>query len=174
MNLIISFSGRKNGNCDNIAGMISKKEDKIIHFRDLNIHPCYGCNYECFRGECPYRDDGLYELYVQMGNYEKVILIVPMYCGNPSALYFIFSERCQDYFMHNDTYEEIVKRLYIIGIYGNSETTPNFIPCFEQWFHGSPYQNHVLGIERHLYSQNLSDSILDVEDVVIKIRDFLQ
>lgn len=173
-NLIISFSGRENGNCDQIAQYIASDSDRIVPFRELNVHPCYGCGYECFSGECKYRADDIYGLYSNMCNYEKVILIVPMYCGNPASLYFIFNERCQDYFMHNDTYEEIIKRLYIIGIYGNAKTTPDFIPCFEKWFNCSPYQNRVLGIERHFYGQKLHDNILDVKEVSEKLQDFIK
>lgn len=172
--LIISFSGRGNGNCGQIAQYIASGNDRIIHFRELNVHPCYGCSYECFTGECKYRSDDIYSLYSEMGSYDQVILIVPMYCGNPSSLYFIFSERCQDYFMHNDTYEEIIKRLYIIGIYGEAETTPGFIPCFEKWFNCSPYQNRVLGIERHKYGQKLRDQVLDVAEVKTMIEKFLK
>lgn len=76
--------------------------------------------------------------------------------------------------MHNDTYEEIIKRLYIIGIYGNAETTPDFIPCFEKWFNYSPYQNCVLGIERHFYGQKIHDNILDIQEVAEKRKDFIK
>ena len=97
-----------------------------------------------------------------------------MYCGNPSSLYFIFNERCQDYFMHNeDKYEDILSRLYIIGIYGNRESTPDFIPCFEKWFECSEYENRVLGIERHKYHQKPEDSVLDEEEVRIILKNFL-
>lgn len=174
MNMIISFSGRKNGNCDQIAQYIASDGDRIILFRELNVHSCCGCNYECFERACKYRSDDIYRLYSDMCNYEKVILIVPMYCGNPSSLYFIFHERCQDYFMHNETYEEIIKRLYIIGIYGKDEITPDFIPCFEKWFSCSAYQNRVVGIERHLYGQKLHDHVLDVQEVAEKLKAFIK
>ena len=174
MNLLISFSGRENGNCDQIAKFAASKEDRIVCFRDLNIHPCANCGYECFGGECKYRDDDVYDLYGKMLNYNKVILIVPMYCGNPSALYFIFHERCQDYFMHNDIYEEIVKRLYIIGVYGDESVAPDFIPCLEKWFGGTPYSSRVLGIQRHLYGQKMEDSILNAQEVKDTINHFLQ
>ena len=174
MNLIITFSGREGGNCDRIAKYIASGNDKIVYFRDLDAHPCSGCGYECFCGDCKYRSDDVYGLYSEMCRYDRVILLVPMYCGNPASLYFIFHERCQDYFMHNETYEEIVKRLYIIGVYGRRETTPDFIPCFEKWFNGTPYQNRVLGIERHLYGQGLHDNVLDVQEVVEKLRDFIK
>lgn len=90
MKLIISFSGRANGNCDRIASFISTPNDKVVCFHELNIHPCSDCEYECFDGKCKYRDDDVFALYESMLSYDKVILIVPMYCGNPSSLYFIF------------------------------------------------------------------------------------
>lgn len=174
MNLMISFSGRGNGNCDRIAEYIAAENDRIVHFRELNVYPCCGCAYECFHGPCKYREDDSYGLYSSMCDYDKVILLVPMYCGNPSALYFIFNERGQDYFMHNDTYEEIIKRLYIIGIYGKAETSPDFIPCLEKWFDCSPYQNRVLGIQRHRYDQSLRDHVLDVAGVKEMLEEFLK
>lgn len=174
MKLIISFSGRANGNCDQIASFVSSKDDRIVHFRERNVRSCSCCEYECFNGECKYRTDDIYGIYDDMMHYDKVILIVPMYCGNPSSLYFIFNERCQDYFMHNDTYDAIIKKLYIIGVYGKKETTPDFIPCLEQWFDGSPYRDHVLGLERHLYGQKMKDSILDVAEAKMQIAAFLQ
>ena len=174
MDLIICFSGRPNGNCDQIAKFISSSDSNIVYFRDLNVHPCFGCQYECFAGACKYRNDGLYGLYESMTQYDRVILLVPMYCGNPASLYFAFNERSQDYFMHNDTYDEIIKRLYIIGIYGNAKATPDYIPSLEKWFSDTPYHNRVLGIERHLYDQRIKDQILDVEEVKTKITNFLK
>lgn len=174
MNLIISFSGRAKGNCDSIAEFISNQDDEIIYFRDKNIHACSKCEYECFAGECKYRGDDLYAIYDSMPRFDKVILIVPMYCGNPSSLYFTFNERCQDYFIHNeDKYDDIISRLYIIGVYGKQESTPDFITCLEKWFECSEYENHVLGIERHKYNQRMQDSILDVEDVRMSLGEFL-
>ncbi len=174
MNLIISFSGRENGNCDQIAAFISSANDIVVPFRKLNFHPCSGCEYECFTGECKYRADDIYSLYAKMPDCSKVVLIVPMYCGSPSSLYCIFHERCQDYFMHNGTYNTILQRLYIIGVYGKQEDAPDFVPALEKWFSGSPYIGRVLGIERHLYGQRLSDNVLDVEEVRDAIRSFLQ
>lgn len=173
MNLILSFSGRRGGNCDAVADFLAAPGDKVLHIRDLDIHPCARCDYECFQGPCKYRADDTYGLYAQMPCFDKVILIVPMYCGNPCSLYFAFNERCQDYFMHNDTYEEIIKKLYIIGIYGSGESTPDFIPCFEKWFNCSSHQGHVLGIQRHQYGQKLEDSLLDIPEVRNKIQTFL-
>lgn len=173
MKLIISFSGRKDGNCDQIAGFIAGPEDRIIYFRDQEIHSCTHCEYQCFDGECKYRGDDVYGIYKMMPGYEKVILVVPMYCGNPSSLYFIFNERGQDFFAHNeDIYEGIISGLYIIGIYGSRDQSPDFIPCLEKWFQCSKYEDHVLGIERHKFGQKMQDSILEVPKVREAVHKF--
>ena len=172
--LLISFSARKDGNCDEITKFLAKEEDKIRYFRDLNIHSCSNCDYECFDNSCKYRNDDIYNLLDEISNYQKVVFIVPMYCGNPSSLYFTFNERSQDYFMHNeDKYENLVKRLFFIGIYGDSEKSPDFIPCFEKWFEGTRYTNHVLGVERHKYNLKLKDSILEIDELKTKIEEFI-
>lgn len=166
MKLMISFSGRKGGNCDSIARFLAGREDEVIFFRDKKIHACCCCEYECFNDKCKFREDDIYDIYHKMTEYEKIVLIVPMYCGNPSSLYFIFNERGQDYFMHHgEQYEEIISRLYIVGVYGKQESAPDFIPCFEKWFEGSSYKNRVLGIERHRYDLKMEEAVLDVEEV---------
>lgn len=163
--MIISFSGRSGGNCDQIAAYLAGANDRVVPFRSLNVHPCAGCGYECFQTQCRYRADDVYGLYAAMLQYDQVILIVPMYGGHPSSLYFMFHERCQDYFMHNDTYEAIVQRLYIIGVYGQQETSPDFLLCLAAWFDGTPWKDRVLGIERHRYGQQMTDAVLDVPEV---------
>lgn len=174
MNLIISFSGRENGNCDNISNYIAYEGNSIIYFRDLNVHDCSGCKYECFKNYCKYHHDDMYNLCMSMCDYEKIYFVVPMYCGNPSSLYFKFNERCQDFFMHNeDCYEKIISKLYIIGVYGDSEKNPDFIPCLEKWFEGTTIRNHVFGIERHAYKQKIDDNILLVDEVKNYLNQFL-
>ncbi len=172
--LFISFSARENGNCDEIAKFLAKEEDEIIYFRKMNVHNCSNCDYECFSGYCKYHEDDNYHLYDEMKNYKKIVFIVPMYCSNPSSLYFIFNERCQEYFMHNeDEYESFIKRLFIIGIYGKQEQSLEFIPCLEKWFACSKYSNHVLGIERHKYNLQYKDSILGVDEIKKSISEFI-
>ena len=172
--LFISFSSRENGNCDSIAQFLSSEQDEIVYFRNKNYHVCTSCDYECFGQGCKYRDDDVYEIFEKMQQYQKIVFIVPMYCGNPSSLYFAFNERSQDYFMHNEEkHESILKRLFIIGIYGSQEESPNFLSCFEKWFDGSEYSNHVLGIERHKYSLKLKDSVLDIDEVRNVISEFI-
>lgn len=171
--LLISFSGRRGGNCDQIASYLAAPGDRVVFFRELGGHPCCGCAYECFHGSCPYRDDGVYDLYGDMLRYDKVVLLVPMYCGAPSSLYFLFRERGQDYFMHNDTDEAILQRLYLVGVYGSREVSPDFIPCLESWFQDSPWRGRVLGLERHRYGQRLDDRLLDIAAVRARLSAFL-
>lgn len=174
MNLIISFSARENGNCVCIAYYLSKDNDKIVLYKDLNTQGCKNCNYECFSTMCKYREDDIYKLFESMKEYQKVILIVPMYCGNPSSLYFSFNERSQDYFSYNqDEYDKILAKLYIIGIYGSNSETPDFIQCLSKWFSCCEASNHILGIERHRYNQKMSDRIIDVYDVKRKLNRFM-
>lgn len=174
MNLILSFSARQNGNCDAIAKYIQKEGDDYVAIRDLNIHACMNCDYECMNDVCKYRDDDIFNLYKSMLNYDKVFLVVPMYCGNPCSLYFTFNERCQDFFMNNDCYEEFVKKLYVIGIYGSKEENPNFISTLNQWFESQDDTNQVLGIERHKYNQKMDDYVLNVEEIKKKIDEFIE
>ena len=101
---IISFSGRKNGNCEQICENIAKyhgSEDvKIFKLSELNLHPCGQCAYECFRPDtaCPYIDDAQYTIMDQITHSDLCYFVVPNYCGYPSANYFAFKERAVCYF----------------------------------------------------------------------------
>jgi len=174
MRLFISFSARESGNCAQIIDFLKTPQDKAIFYKDLNSRGCSECGYECLKTQCKYRDDDVYGLYDSFKLYEKVVLIVPMYCGNPSSLYFAFNERSQDFFMHHeDDYTAFAQRLFIIGVYGSKKESPDFISCFEKWFEGTPFENHVLGIERHVYRQSMSDSVLDIDAVRSALSEFL-
>lgn len=148
MNLAVSFSGRKDGNCDRIAKYISAEDDLVFFMREISTQPCADCSYECMSGRCRYR-------------------------GNPSALYFILNERCQDFFLHNESrYEEIVEKLYIIGVYGNSEDSPDFLDFFARQYDFPNPGKHILGLEQHRYHQKMGDFLLEVEDVRARLDAF--
>lgn len=173
MKLIINFSARQDGNCGDIARYIAGAGDRIVHYADLHAHACAGCAYECFSGDCRYRDDGVYALYDSMARYDRVILIVPMYGGNPASLYFAFCERGQSFFRTEEKYQGVVERLYIIGVYGSQSESLDFIPCLEKWFTGTAYTGRVLDLERHVYGQKMGDRLLELADVCNKIERFL-
>ena len=175
MNLIINFSAREKGNCGAIAEFIKKRGDMVIHYKNLHTHRCSDCEYECMQGKCKYREDDVYTLYESFFKYDRIIMIVPMYSRNPSSLYFSFNERCQDFFMENkEIYDDMLRRIFLIGVYGSRLETPDFVPCLEKWFVDTSYKNHVLGIERRPYKQKMKDCILDVEEVRETVGRFME
>ena len=173
MNMAVSFSGRKDGNCDRIARYISAEDDLVFFMREISTRPCADCNYECMWGRCRYRGDGIYSCFDKLSTVDRIFYIVPMYCGNPSALYFILNERCQDYFLHNESqYEEIVEKLYIIGVYGSSEDSPDFLDFFARQYDFRNPGKHILGLERHRYHQKMGDFLLEEEEVRARLDAF--
>lgn len=173
MNLAVSFSGRKDGNCDRIAKYISGEGDLVLFMREISTQPCADCGYECMSGRCRYRDDGIYSFFDKISAVDRIFYIVPMYCGNPSALYFILNERCQDYFMHHESqYEKILEKLYIIGVYGSSEDSPDFLDSFARQYGFQNPGKHILGLERHRYHQKMGDFLLDIEEVKARLDAF--
>ena len=173
MNIIVSFSGRRDGNCDMIAKYISSENDLILYMRDLKPTPCADCDYECMSGQCKYRNDGVFSLFKRFAIADKIFFIVPMYCGNPSALYFILNERSQDYFMQNEEqYENMVEKLYIIGVYGNAEDYPFFLKAFAWQYGFANVEKHILGLERHKYHQKMDSFLLEEEDVKLRLDEF--
>lgn len=104
---------------------------------------------------------------------DRIFYIVPMYCGNPSALYFIMNERCQEYFMRNENqYEKILEKLFIIGIYGNAEDYPDFLKSFARQYGFENTEKHILGLERHKYNQKMQDLLLEEDEVKEKLNEF--
>lgn len=158
-NLYISFSARSNGNSENIIKYMMNDFDTFISFKDLFINPCNKCNYECMTiNKCKYRHDDIYNLINNSIMYNKIIFVVPMYCGNPSSLYFTLMERMQDYFNNNETnYSLFVNKLHIIGIYDSNEETPLFIPLISSILDNI---DKCLPIQRHKYEIKMNDSVI--------------
>ncbi len=174
--MVISFSGRADGNCDDIMRFICEQmDDRGICFRNLKVHECSGCNYECFESACIYKDDDLFALFEQMKTSEKVVLIIPMYCGNPCSLYYKFLERSQGYFsLHEEAYERIISKLHIIGVCGSAVETPDYGKRLgDFWFSGRNRQDDVLLLERRKYGQRLEDKLLEVDEVKGLITEFV-
>ena len=97
--LVINFSGRENGNCDNISKAIQEMfhmdEVEIVSFNHLNVQPCTKCNYECFENKekCPFYNDEIKDLYNKILETDFAYYVIPNYCGYPCANFFIFNER---------------------------------------------------------------------------------
>ena len=95
---IISFSGRANGNCSQIADYLNELhqgEATIYRFSDFSISACGNCNHECMAGNsCPHIDDMEVTLQEATANSDMTYFIVPNYCGYPCSNFFVFNERC--------------------------------------------------------------------------------
>lgn len=168
--LYISFSARSDGNCSDVAQYLLRSNDKLILFKDIFYNPCSKCNYECFKSICKYRYDDVYDLLDSANDYKKIVFIVPMYCGNPSSLYFMISERMQDYFSNNeDKWDSFVEKLHFICIYGSDEETPFFIKTFKSIIKD---ETKILKIERHKYNLKMSERVLDKKEVTSLLDEY--
>lgn len=167
-NLYISFSARSNGNSVNIIKYMMEDNDTFISFKDLFINSCNKCNYECMSvNKCKYRHDDIYNLLDVSIKYNKIVFVVPMYCGNPSSLYFTLIERMQDYFSNNEiNYSAFISKLHTIGIYGSNEESPFFIPLLSNILNDF---NKCLPIQRHKYEIKMSDSVMNNKYIVTLI-----
>ena len=65
MKLIISFSGRADGNCDRSASYISSADDTIGYFMELNVQLCSCREYKCIP---------VFEKWFQDSQYEGRVL----------------------------------------------------------------------------------------------------
>ena len=169
-NIFVSFSARNNGNSIDIANHLMKDEDRIILFKDIFYNPCSKCNYECFKGVCKYHHDDIYELIDTMNKYNKIVFIVPMYSSNPSSLYFILSERMQEYFNHNEKkWKSFVNKLHVVCVYGSDNETPYFTKTF---INLGISEENILKIERHKYNLKMQDKIIDNMNFMKQIKEF--
>ena len=167
-NLYVSFSARSNGNSENIIKYMMSDLDTFISIKDLFINQCNKCNYECMSiNKCKYRHDDIYNLLDTSIKYNKIVFVIPMYCGNPSSLYFMLMERMQDYFSNNEiNYLSFINKLHIIGIYGSNEESPFFIPLISSILND---MNKCLPIQRHKYEIKMSDSVMNNKYIVTLI-----
>lgn len=120
---VVSFSSRKGGNCAQIGKYLKSlhTDAKLYDFSDFTIHPCGGCEYECFvpDGRCPWIQDRECELYENILSSAQAYYILPNYCDYPCANFFIFNERSQCYFQGHperlEAYECIPKKFIVVS-----------------------------------------------------------
>lgn len=135
--IIISFSGRRGGNCAQIAGYIKTlygEDATVFDFAETQIHPCGGCNYECFRRgeECPWIGDGEYALLDAIVNSELAYFVIPNYCDYPCSNFFIFNERSQCYFQRRPEWLAVYEGVPKKGIIVSNTGRHNFVEVMEQ------------------------------------------
>lgn len=119
---ILSFSGRKDGNCEQIAKHIqSLTGGNVFSFAELDVHPCGRCHYECFENgaDCPHIGDDLRALYEAVIHSDRAIYILPNYCDYPNANFFAFNERSLCVFSKRqdllDAYGSMPKKFIVIS-----------------------------------------------------------
>lgn len=120
--VIISFSGRRDGNCNQIGEYVQRLTGGTMYsFANLDITPCGKCCYECFQKNelCPYVEDDEYTILESITQSDCAYFIIPNYCDYPCANYFIFNERSCCYFQNHqdrlDAYENVPKKFIVVS-----------------------------------------------------------
>ena len=135
---VVSFSGRKEGNCSAAARILtealsSRGGVQYFDFSALRLTPCGQCGCQCFqeRTRCPYFGDPVFSIYDAITHSDLSCFIVPNYCDYPCANFFIFNERSQCYFQHHpqllERYERAAKKFIVVSNTGRD----NFLTAFQ-------------------------------------------
>ena len=101
--VILNFSGRENGNCASVAGVL-KELHNGTNVHDVRVsdkfRPCTGCDYECLRigGKCPAMDPEVEAIMERVCDSDIAYYVIPNYCGVPCANYYAFNERSVGWF----------------------------------------------------------------------------
>ena len=172
---IVSFSSRKNGNCDKISEFVSSMYPKAkrYNFSKFKISACGGCKYQCFaRGDkCPHARDKEREILDAVTNSEMAIFIVPNYCDYPCSNYFVFNERGICYFQNNDDlltkYLQTPKKFIVVS----NTNQDNFKQAFRYQTADEPDILFLAAYEHGKMS--IDGDLLTSEDAVEELREFL-
>lgn len=167
---IVSFSGRRAGNCSAIAQVLLKAmsgqgEVKYYDFSALRLTHCGQCGYECFRDRalCPYFSDPAFEIYDAVVHSATSYYIVPNYCDYPCANFFIFNERSQCYFQHCpellEQYERAPKKFIVVSNTGRD----NFMAAFRYHTGDTPPKALFLGA-RSFGKVSIDGDLMDVPE----------
>lgn len=169
--IFVSFSGRVGGISDFVANNFKKESDQILFYRNLNIHSCSLCQYECFYNKCPYENDDNFIFFEMLNKSKEVILIIPMYCSNAPSLFYKFSERSQAYFnKKEENYKNIKSKTKIILIFGSNDEYPSFAKIFYDFVDN---QSKIFLLERHKLNIKRDDKKITDETLLYKISKFL-
>ena len=135
---IVNFSGRKNGNCHDVAkiieqSLIAEHEVNLHEMREMNVNPCGKCEYECFyeSKSCPYAGDDVGNIYSSVLSSGLAYYIVTNYSDYPNAYFYIFNERSQGIFSfkQHDLFEQYLQIRKKFIVISNTEQE-NFVRVF--------------------------------------------
>ena len=171
---IVSFSGRRSGNCAQIAEYVrSLTGGEIYSFAELDIHPCGKCDYQCFGSgaDCPFIDDDVYRLYDAITHSDRAIFVLPNYCDFPNANFFAFNERSLCYFSKRqdllDDYSKVPKKFIVIS---SSESEPIRAALSQ---HADPPD--ILFLSASAYGKkSIAGDLMTVPDASAAIQNFIQ
>lgn len=175
MNVMVSFSARKQGNCSKILDFCSKimKNTSVFSFSDFSVSPCGSCDYECFRSReaCPHIHDMEFRILDAICRADSAVFIVPNYCDYPNANFFIFNERSNCYFQGHpellDQYLKVPKKFVVIS---NTFQT-NFREAFLQHTDQEP---DILFLSAKSFGKSsISGDILESAEAVSDLETFL-
>lgn len=172
--IILSFSGRKNGNCAQIAKFVQSLTGGKTHlFSDLDIRPCGQCGGECFRRgpDCPHIADDVYSLYDAVARCSRAVFILPNHCDYPNANFFAFNERSLCFFSKRqdllEAYGKIPKKFIVLSG-GEKE---NFRSVLSQHCDGEP---DILFLRAADYGKkSIAGDLMTVPEVAAQIKTFL-
>lgn len=172
---VISFSGRKNGNCSRIAEIIqcTVPNANILSFSNMHIQPCGKCEYECFhvRESCPYFSDPECDLPDTICKSEMAYFIVPNYCDHPNANFFIFNERSNCYFQGRkdllEQYLNVPKKFVVVSNSGSE----NFREAFTQHTNEEP---DILFLSAKAFEKrSINGDLMDCTAARAALKEFL-
>lgn len=171
--VILSFSGRPNGNCAQIAAFIRALTDgKTLLFSDLVVHSCGQCGGECFRNgtDCPHIADDAYSLYRAVTRSRRTIFILPNHCDYPNANFFAFNERSLCFFSGHpellEAYAAVPKKFIVIS----SGEQENFRAALSQ-HSDSP---DILFLSAKDYGlKSIAGDLMTVPEVTRRIESFI-
>lgn len=175
--VILSFSGRKGGNCEQIAEFIAKYSENSVNLyrmHEQTIRMCGDCAYECFvpGKECPHMADDERALLEQICNSDEAYFLVPNYCGGPPAMLYAFNERSVSYFAGHperlERYMNVPKRFIVIS----SNQPETFRNAFLQHDRG---EQKILWLSARAHGlRSMGTELLEVEEVQKQILEFIK
>lgn len=113
--LAIMGSPRRNKNTEKLLNNLllgidkSQFDVKKVILRDLDIHPCTGCDHCGRTSKCVF-DDGMTEIYDGFDNSDFIIFSAPLYFNSINGLSKNLVDRCQRYWSIKYTLGQNYKR----------------------------------------------------------------
>lgn len=176
---VVSFSGRRGGNCDRIADVICRhykgEQLSLFRFSEKEISACGRCEYECFNAlkACPYVSDGLFSLYTDIIASDLAYYLVPNYCDFPCANFFAFNERSQCFFQGHgelvDKYLSVRKRFVVVSNTGKQ----NFVQAFCDHVAPGDQPDVLFMSASHFHKSSIAGDLMESEDAKNELSDFL-